>query len=63
MRTLVPGCTGYDIETTDDKTLMIQSEAPDIFSCDDVAPIHLAYYFRTLNLFLDEPRCEKGDPG
>jgi hypothetical protein len=49
MRTLVPGCTSFDVERTDDKTLVIQSKAPDIFSCDDVGPIHFAYTFRTCN--------------
>jgi hypothetical protein len=61
MRTLVPGCTGFNVQRTDDKTLVIQSKAPDIFSCDNVGRIHFAYLFRTFNLFLSEPKCKKGD--
>ncbi|MGD0652547.1 MAG: hypothetical protein ABSA97_15635, partial [Verrucomicrobiia bacterium] len=61
MRTLVPGCTSFDVERTNDKTLVIQSKAPDIFSCDDVGRVHFAYIFRTFNLLLGEPKCKKGD--
>jgi len=61
MRALVPGGTGFDVQRTDDKTLVIQSQAPDIFSCDNVGPIHGAYVFRAGNLLLGKPRCKKGD--
>ena len=60
MRALVPGCTSFDVQRTDDKTLVIQSQAPDIFSCDNVGPVHIAYLCRTGNL-LGDPRCKKGD--
>ena len=60
MRTLVPGCTSFDVQRIDDKTLVIQSQAPDIFSCDNLGPVHLAYAFRTFNL-LGGSRCKKGD--
>jgi energy-coupling factor transporter transmembrane protein EcfT len=61
IRMLGPGCTSFDAQRTDDKTLVIESKAPDIFSCDDVGPIHAAYAFRTLNLHVAAPRCKKGD--
>jgi len=61
LRMLVPGCTSFAVQRTDDKTLVIQSKAPDIFSCDNLGPVHLAYVFRNLNLFLGEPKCKKGD--
>jgi hypothetical protein len=61
MRALVPGGTSFDVQRTDDKTLVIQSKAPDIFSCDNVGPIHGAYVFRAGNLLLGKPRCKKGD--
>jgi hypothetical protein len=61
MRTLVPGLTGFDVERTDDKTLVIQSQAPDIFSCDNVGPIRGAYACRTFNLLVGKPRCKNGD--
>ena len=60
MRALVPGCTSFDVQRTDDKTLVIQSQAPDIFSYDNVGPVHIAYLCRTGNL-LGDPRCKKGD--
>lgn len=61
IRTLVPGCTSFDVERTDDKTLVIQSKAPDVFSCDDVGPIHAAYAFRAVNVLVGAPGCKKGD--
>jgi hypothetical protein len=61
MRTLVPGLTSFDVERTDDKTLVIQSQAPDIFSCDNVGPIRDAYACRAFNLLVGKPRCKKGD--
>jgi hypothetical protein len=61
MRTLVPGCTGFEVKRTDDKTLVIQSRAPDMFSWDNAGPVHFAYLFRTFNLLLGEPKCKKGD--
>jgi len=61
LRTLVPGCTSFDVERTDDKTLVIQAQAPDIFSCDEVGRIHFAYAFRTANMALGELKCKKGD--
>jgi len=61
MRTLVPGCTSFDVERTDDQTLVIQSQAPDMFSCDNVGPIRGAYACRAFNLLIGKPRCKKGD--
>ena len=61
MRTLVPGCTGFDVARGDDRTLVIESKGPDIFSCDNVGRVHVAYVFRTFNLSVGEPKCKKGD--
>jgi hypothetical protein len=61
LRALVPAGTSFDVQRTDDKTLVIQSKAPDIFSCDNVGPIHSAYACRTLDLLVGGPRCKKGD--
>ena len=61
MRTLVPGCTGYDVERTDDRTLVIQARGTDIFSCDEVGRFHFAYAFRTANLAIAAPKCKQGD--
>lgn len=61
LRALAPGCTSIDVQRTDDKTLVIQSQGPDIFSCDNVGLIHPAYGFREFNLILAAPQCKKGD--
>ncbi len=60
MRILVPGLTSFDVERTDDKTLVIQSQAPDIFSCDNFGPVHVIYAVRAFNL-LSCSRFKKGD--
>lgn len=54
LRTLVPGCTSFDLERADEKTLIIQSKTPNIFSCDDVGPVHPLYAVRFSNVFLGE---------
>ena len=61
VRALVPAGTGFTVQRTDDKTLVIRSQGPDIFSCDDVGPIHIAYVFDTCNLLLCAPECKTGD--
>lgn len=61
MRMLAPGCTGLTIQRLDEHTLVIQSQGPDLFSCDDVGPIHAFYFFRMSNLALTEARFKKGD--
>lgn len=61
VRALVPACTSFKVQRTDDKTLVIRSQGPDIFSCDDVGHIHAAYVFSTCNLLLCAPHCKKGD--
>jgi hypothetical protein len=61
LRTLVPGCTSFDVERTDEKTLVIQSKAPDIFACDDVGPVHKLYAVRFSNVFLGELEFKKGE--
>jgi hypothetical protein len=61
MRALVPGCTGFDVQRTDDKTLVVQSKGLDIFSCEDVGPKHVAYLFRTFDMSLGGPKFGKGE--
>jgi hypothetical protein len=58
---LVPGCTSFDVQRTDDKTLVIQSQASDIFACDDVGPVHVAYVFSACNVAVGVPKSKKGD--
>jgi hypothetical protein len=61
LRALVPGLTSFDVQRTDDKTLVFQSQAPDIFFCDDVGPISGRYLCRTFNLLMGKPKYNKGD--
>jgi hypothetical protein len=44
-----------------DKTLVVQSQGPNIFSCDDVGPVHIAYVFSICNLLLGRSECKTGD--
>ena len=61
IRALVPGCTSFDVQRTDDKTLVVQSQGPDIFSCEDMGPIHAAYFCRTLNMSVGGAKLGKGE--
>ena len=61
LRTLVPGCTSFDVQRTDEQTLVIQSRASDIFTCDDVGPVHIAYIFSACNVAVGVPKSKKGD--
>jgi hypothetical protein len=49
------------LQRTDDKTLVIQSKASDIFSCDNAGPIRGAYVCSAANLRFFGPKCKKGD--
>jgi len=61
LRTLVPGCTSFDVERSDEKTLVIQSKAPNIFACDDFGPVHGLYAVRFSNVFLGELQFKQGE--
>jgi hypothetical protein len=61
LRTLVPGCTSFDVQRTDEQTLVIQSRASDVFTCDDVGPAHIAYIFSACNVAVGVPKSKKGD--
>jgi hypothetical protein len=62
LRVLAPACTGFDVQRTDDKTLLIQSHGPDLFSCDDLGPLHIAYFLNAADrLLLADPQYKKGD--
>ena len=60
MRMLAPGCTDLNIERTDDRTLVIQSQGPDIFSADEKGLFNLGYAFRGFNLAFCKPACKQG---
>ena len=62
LRVLAPACTGFDVQRTDDKTLVIRSKGPDIFSCNDVGSVHVVYALNTFDhLLSDELNYKKGD--
>jgi hypothetical protein len=61
LRVLLPAGTGFTVQRTDDKTLVMRSLGPDLFACDDVGPVQLAYVFHTCNLLLCTPKCKTGD--
>ena len=61
LRALVPGLTSFNVERTDDKTLVIQSKTPNIFFCDNVGPIVGRYTLQVCNQLLFGPKFKKGD--
>jgi len=61
LRVLAPGCTGFNVQRTDDKTLIIQSQGPDIFSGNGAGPMDIVYALSWISRTLPEPRCRKGD--
>lgn len=67
LRTLVPGCVSFDVERSDEKTLIIQSKGSNIFSSDEVGPVNPLYAIRFSNMFLGKmefktgQRLERGD--
>ena len=59
VRTLVPGGTDFDVRRTDDKTLVIQSRAPNIFSWNDLGPVHRFYAVNACNTAVGMPLCKR----
>jgi hypothetical protein len=61
LRALVPGCTALEVLRADDKTLIVQSKGPNLFSCDDVGPVNPVYFAGLLTALLGDPQCKPGD--
>jgi hypothetical protein len=61
LRTLLPGCTTFELERTDEKTLVARSKTPNIFSCEDVGPVNALYALRFSNVFLGELEFKQGE--
>jgi len=61
LRTLAPGCTSFEVKRSDERTLVIQSKAPNIFACDDFGPVHTFYAVRFSNVFLGELQFKRGE--
>jgi hypothetical protein len=59
IRTLVPGGTDFDVRRTDDKTLVIQSRSPNIFSWNDLGPVHRVYAVSACNTAIGVPQCKR----
>jgi hypothetical protein len=59
VRTLVPGGTDFDVRRTDDKTLVIQSRAPNIFSWNDLGPVHRFYAISAGTTAIGVPQCKR----
>ena len=58
-RTLVPGGADFDVRRTDDKTLVIQSRAPNIFSWNDLGPVHHFYAITAGSTAIGVPQCKR----
>ena len=61
LRVLVPACTSFDVQRTDDKTLVIQSHGSNILSCDDLGSFHVAYALNACDRLLLAGSYQKGD--
>ena len=62
LRVLAPGCTGFEVQRADDQTLVIQSRGADFFACDNLGPVHVAYFLNTADrLLLENPQYKKGE--
>ncbi len=58
-RTLVPGGADFDVQRTDDKTLVIQSRASNIFSWNDLGPVHHFYAISAATTAIGVPQCKR----
>ena len=58
-RTLVPGGADFDVRRTDDKTLVIQSRASNIFSWNDLGSIHHFYAISAGTTAIGVPQCKR----
>ena len=61
LRTLLPGCTTFELDRTDERTLVARSKTPNIFSCEDVGPVNALYALRFSNVFLGEMEFKQGE--
>jgi len=61
LRTLTPGCTGFELTRPDARTLVIQSRGPSIFYCGDLGPVHSAYIFARIDRFTRQHTFKPGD--
>ena len=58
-RTLVPGGTDFDVRRIDDKTLVIQSRTSNIFSWNDLGPVHHYYAISAGTTAIGVPQCKR----
>ena len=61
MHMLAPGCADLEVSRPDDRTLVIQSRARDLFSCGDFGFTHIAYAFMGFNLAIFGPGVKIAD--
>jgi hypothetical protein len=55
----VPGGADFDVRRTDDKTLVIQSRASNIFSWNDLGPVHHFYAISAGTTAIGVPQCKR----
>lgn len=61
IRALVPASTSLDLQRPDARTLVIQSQGPNLFASDEVGPVGLTYALSAVNQILAAPQCRPGD--
>jgi hypothetical protein len=58
-RTLVPGGADFDVRRIDDKTLVIQSRASNIFFWNNLGPVHPHYAISAGTTAIGVPQCKR----
>lgn len=60
LRSLLPACTGFEVERTDDQTLVVRPAGSDIFSADSKKPLHISHVFATIDEYFRPPSFTPG---
>lgn len=62
-RVLTLACTSFEVQRTDDETLVIQSHGPNFFSCGDLGAVNMCYALGLFNGVLNrEPAYQAAVP-
>lgn len=60
LRSLLPGCTGFEITRVDERTLAAKPIGPNIFHCESVGKVHCAYVFARIDQFFRKTAFKPG---
>ena len=60
LRSLVPGCTGFLVQRTDARTLLVRPNGPNVFHFRDVGPLHVSYVLARIDQMFRRPAFKAG---